>query len=414
MGTKCAPSYANIFMGWFEEKFIFLLLTNLSDSYLRFIDDIFLIWNGTKTEFDNFLKKINECHPSIKFEYEMSKTEIHFLDTKVFKVNNKLRTKLYVKPTDRQSYLHSKSEHPNSTRKSIAYSQALRFNKICYNRSDLHNNCTRLLNTLTKRGYNKTDTTTQINRAITIPRNELLNKIKTSNTERLPLTVTYNRTLPDLKTIIDKNWHILQIEPKLKDIFAKPPILAFKRNKNLRDIIGGNKLFDNKKNLNVKKFNKGKCQPCFTRSINLCCKQLKTCSTFQSAFNKNTFLIRHNVTCKSSCAIYLMECCLCEKSQYVGKSEYNVNLRINTHRNDVWRTDGPPCDKHFQMPGHNFNTHAKFTIIEEVYNKSLSKLKTRSLLEHREDFWILKLQTLSPQGLNISLNYPQDATGSIW
>ena len=291
MSTKCA--YANIFIVWFEDKFIFPLQTNLSDFYLRFIDDIFLIWNCTKTEFENLLKKINECHSSIKFEYEMSKSGINFLDNTEFKVSNKLRTKLYVKPTDRQIYLHGKSEHPNSTKKSITYSQALRFNKICYNRSDLHNNCKRLLNALTKRGYNKTDTTTQINRAITIPRNELLNKIKASNTERLPLTVTYNRTLPDLKTIIDKNWHILQIEPKFKEIFAEPPILAFKRSKNLRDIIRGNKLFDNKKILNVKKFNKGKCQPSFTRLINLCCKQLKTCSTFQSAFNKNTYLIRH-------------------------------------------------------------------------------------------------------------------------
>ena len=75
MGAKCAPSYANIFMGWFEEKFIFPLLTNLSDFYLRFIDHIFVIWNGPKTEFDSFLKRINECHTSIKFEYEMSKTE---------------------------------------------------------------------------------------------------------------------------------------------------------------------------------------------------------------------------------------------------------------------------------------------------------------------------------------------------
>ena len=66
------------------------------------------------------------------------------------------------------------------------------------------------------------------------------------------------------------------------------------------------------------------------------------------------------------------------------------------------------------MPGHNFNVHAKFTIIEEFYSKSLSKLKIRSLLKHGEDFWILKLQTLSLQGLNISLNYPQDTTGSIW
>ena len=158
-------------MGWFEEKFIFPLLTNLSDFYLRFIDDIFLIWNGTKTEFDNFLKKINECHPSIKSEYEMSQTEINFLDSTVFRVDNKLRTKVYVKPTDRKSYLHSKSEHPNSTKKSIAYSQALRFNSICYSRSDLHKNCKRLFNTLTKSGYNKTGTATRINRAISSPRN---------------------------------------------------------------------------------------------------------------------------------------------------------------------------------------------------------------------------------------------------
>ena len=75
---------------------------------------------------------------------------------------------------------------------------------ICYNRSNLHKNCKRLLNTLTKRGYNKKDTTTQINRAISISRNELINKIKPSNTERLLLTVTYNRTLPDFKTTATK------------------------------------------------------------------------------------------------------------------------------------------------------------------------------------------------------------------
>ena len=59
MGTKYVPSYANIFMGWFEEKFIFPLLTNLSNVCLHFIDSISLIWNETKTEFDSFLKKIN-------------------------------------------------------------------------------------------------------------------------------------------------------------------------------------------------------------------------------------------------------------------------------------------------------------------------------------------------------------------
>ena len=69
---------------------------------------------------------------------------------------------------------------------------------------------------------------------------------------------------------------------------------------------------------------------------------------------------------------------------------------MNTHRNDVWRADA----------------HVKFTIIEELYNKSLSKLKIHSLLKHREDFWFLKSQTRSQQDLNISLNYPQDTTWS--
>ena len=40
-------------MDLFEEKFIFPILKKLSNLYLRFTDDIILICNGTKTEFDN-------------------------------------------------------------------------------------------------------------------------------------------------------------------------------------------------------------------------------------------------------------------------------------------------------------------------------------------------------------------------
>ena len=58
----------------------------------------------------------------------MSQTEISFLNTNVFKAKKKLRTKVYVKATDRQSCFYGKSEHPNSAKKSIAYSLALSFN----------------------------------------------------------------------------------------------------------------------------------------------------------------------------------------------------------------------------------------------------------------------------------------------
>ena len=48
----------------------------------------------------------------------MSKTEINFLEATELKVDNKLRT-VYVKPTERQSYLHRKSEHLNSLGKAL-------------------------------------------------------------------------------------------------------------------------------------------------------------------------------------------------------------------------------------------------------------------------------------------------------
>ena len=47
MGTKCEPSYANIFMGMFKERHIYPLIEKISNFYLRFIDDTFLNmdWN---------------------------------------------------------------------------------------------------------------------------------------------------------------------------------------------------------------------------------------------------------------------------------------------------------------------------------------------------------------------------------
>ena len=48
MGTICAPSYTNIFMDHFEKKLIYPFINGFPLIYLRFIDDIFLIWIGNK------------------------------------------------------------------------------------------------------------------------------------------------------------------------------------------------------------------------------------------------------------------------------------------------------------------------------------------------------------------------------
>ena len=89
MGTNSAPSYANIFMGKFGETFIYPFITNLHKLYLRYIDDIFIIWTGTTQQFIDFIGKLYHKHPSIKFEYHISNKAVDFLDTTVYRVSQK-------------------------------------------------------------------------------------------------------------------------------------------------------------------------------------------------------------------------------------------------------------------------------------------------------------------------------------
>ena len=84
MGTKMAPAYANIFMGNLEKE----LLEIGSGKILvwkRFIDDIFIVWDGSEAEFKQHMETINTLHNTIKFTHECSDHEITFLDLTLYK-----------------------------------------------------------------------------------------------------------------------------------------------------------------------------------------------------------------------------------------------------------------------------------------------------------------------------------------
>ena len=76
MGTICAPAYANIFMPQFEAKHIHPYIQGKALLFLRHIDDIFMIWNGTTKELILFIDELNKKHKTIKFDYKMSTKQI--------------------------------------------------------------------------------------------------------------------------------------------------------------------------------------------------------------------------------------------------------------------------------------------------------------------------------------------------
>ena len=177
-------------------------------------------------------------------------------------------------------------------------------------------------------------------------------------------------------------------------------------------MIGSNTISNNK--VVKPSINSGICKPCLSRSDCQCCKQFIKTRTFSSQITKETYDIRHNLDCKSSKVIYLLDCQKCG-AQYVGKSETPFNIRLNNHRKDVNNTEATlSVSKHFQEANHSFNKDAKFTLIEKIKNHNISQKDMRRTLENHEDLWILKLQTLKPNGLNDKLNHPENAIGFIY
>ena len=53
MDTICAPAYANISMAQFDAKRIYLYIHGKALLFLRYVDNIFMIWNGTTDERTN-------------------------------------------------------------------------------------------------------------------------------------------------------------------------------------------------------------------------------------------------------------------------------------------------------------------------------------------------------------------------
>ena len=124
-------SHLRYFYGKLQIKIHIPIFLKKVITFLRFIDDLFMIWTATEEELLKFINKINQKYKTIKFDFKYTKAKIEFLDVLVYKdINNKLRITLYIKPTDHQSHLHADLEPHRSLKESMSYSQVLRVKRI--------------------------------------------------------------------------------------------------------------------------------------------------------------------------------------------------------------------------------------------------------------------------------------------
>ena len=111
---RLSSSLAILYMGDFEKKSMYLRLQPLI--FVRYIDDIFMIWPHTLEELDTFIEHLTWCTESIQITSAVSKTQINFLDIKIKLEEGKLETDLYTKPTDSHDCMSIIWHIPNSAK----------------------------------------------------------------------------------------------------------------------------------------------------------------------------------------------------------------------------------------------------------------------------------------------------------
>ncbi|XP_077330261.1 uncharacterized protein LOC143964418 [Lithobates pipiens] len=158
MGKKCAPSYANLYLGGWErhifhceDLFKFFCLIPV---WRRYIDDIFFIWTGIEAELFTFMELLKINTYNLKFTMEKSRSSLTFLDIQIY-VNPKgeIRSTLFRKPLAANTVLHASSSHPEPLVASIPYGQYLCLKRNCSSEADFELEAKKLQIRLRHRGY---------------------------------------------------------------------------------------------------------------------------------------------------------------------------------------------------------------------------------------------------------------------
>lgn len=238
MGTKMAPPYANLFMGKFEQD----LLHNYPLSvllWLRFIDDIFLIWTHGTTELQNFIAHVDSLHPTIRLEFHYSLTHVPYLDTIIYlDISRRLQSTIYRKPTDKHMLLHYTSYHPLHVKKSIIYTQALRYCTIISDESNLHRELITLKKIFIARGYPIDLINTYFDKALNFDRNDLLHRDNRPTPHKiLPYIAPHHPSTDLTSQYIHDKWQQVANDPILSTLWPTPPITARTKHLSIRDLL---------------------------------------------------------------------------------------------------------------------------------------------------------------------------------
>jgi hypothetical protein len=335
MGTKVAPSYANLTLAYLEEEILYPRIERVfgitaasyfKESYNRFLDDCFLIWKNSLGSAVNINNCLNDMHQNLSYTMETSKNnKIDFLDLTI-EINKEfeIETDIHYKETDSHQYLNYYSCHPKHTKNNIPYNLMSRVASFVTNEEKKKFRQFEMKNWLLELSYPENLIDDAIKKANENKSHNIKKTIKNKN-ETINYVTTYNPSNNDAYPIIKDIFSLLKTNEDTKEIFAKKNIRKCTRQpNNLKKIITKAEFKETMKPPTVSKCNRPKCKTC----INIIVGET---FTFE---NGNKIQINDEMTCTSRNLIYVLSCSNCNKN-YVGETSDKLSMRMNVHRQQI-------------------------------------------------------------------------------
>ena len=107
MGSPLRPTMANIFLSFYEVKWLEQCPKEFKPIfYRRYVDDIFVLFDSAE-HLSKFRDYFNTRHPNMSFSFEQEKNgKLSFLDVEISREKGKFVTTIYRKPTFSGVYNH--------------------------------------------------------------------------------------------------------------------------------------------------------------------------------------------------------------------------------------------------------------------------------------------------------------------
>lgn len=201
--------------------------------YKRFIDDIRIVWKGSRDELDQFFNHVGANQYGIKFTANVDRNTINFLDLEVFKNINKLSTRTHFKDTDRNGYIPIRSCHHPQWKKAIPKGQFIRIRHNCDLMGDYYTQTNILIESFVAKGYNRYELEHTRDKVRNMDREIILqNKTREQNQkDKVPFITGFNKQYKVLERIVKKNWPIISNDPHLNKILPSKPTFIYRRAK---------------------------------------------------------------------------------------------------------------------------------------------------------------------------------------